>query len=788
MFDDCAPKALLTHSWVAKTLQSRSVPMLWLDDVAEARLASQPATNPVVPGLTAHHLAYVIYTSGSTGQPKGVMVEHHSVVNLWKALENTAFEHVPANARIGLNAAISFDASVQNLVQLLSGHCLVLIPSALRAEATALLRWFNVSGVDMFDCTPAQLDLLLQAGMLDDAAFNGRVLLVGGDAIAPATWHALQGSRVHAYNVYGPTECTVDSTLARITGGESSPHIGMPIDNARAYILDGYGQPVPIGVAGELFIGGVGVARGYLNRPELTAERFLADPFAAEPCARMYKTGDLARWLPDGNIEYLGRNDFQVKIRGFRIELGEIEARLAACVGVREAVVIAREDSPGDKRLVAYFVVAGDAELLVSELRAQLAVDLPDFMLPAAFVRLDALPLTPNGKVNRKALPAPDGSAFAKRLWAEPQGEIELKLADIWADVLKIGRIGRFDNFFELGGHSLLAIAVLERARAAGMPFDLKALFASADLMETAQAIKQCEGGAQPAQSLPTPLGAISIRHGQGAPLFLLHDGYGDELYFYALAKCLPVSIPIFGLPAPSLGEVQPVSVAAMAARMVGLIRAVAPTGPYRLAGWSFGGLLAWEIAHQLIEEGELISFLGLLDTFAPSPQAVMPASTAIGILRDLCALPKQATAHLPADDADFAAWFTWFADQQALPAQFLGLSPADVELRCTRLCVHLQAVAQYQPPRLDTRVTLLAASEGFESERKVNGATLGWRQHAPDWALTVMTIPGDHFSMMQPPHIRQLGESLAGAIVQAELGLALDMGAPTNEIQGVQA
>ena len=274
---------------------------------------------------------------------------------------------------------------------------------------------------------------------------------------------------------------------------ETAP-IGKPIANTQIYILDEYGEPVPAGVAGELYIGGAGVARGYLNRPELTAERFLADPFATEAGARMYKTGDLGRWLAEGTIEFLGRNDFQVKIRGFRIELGEIEARLATHSAVREAVVIAREDTPGDKRLVAYYTAVGTSEqegaiVGAEELRRGLSAKLPEYMVPAAYVRLESLPLTASGKLDRRALPAPEGEAYAVRGYEAPQGEMETKLAGIWAEVLKIERVGRHDNFFELGGHSLLAVTLIERMRRIGLQMDVRALFATPTLAELAATV-----------------------------------------------------------------------------------------------------------------------------------------------------------------------------------------------------------------------------------------------------------------------------------------------------------
>ncbi|WP_201320211.1 amino acid adenylation domain-containing protein, partial [Burkholderia sp. E168m30] len=370
------------------------------------------------------------------------------VLNLWLALENTVFGEVPDAMRVGQNAALSFDASVQAFLQLLSGRTMVLFPQAIRRDSAAFLEYLRKHKVEAFDCTPSQLEFLINDGVLGQDALNPKVILIGGEAIGDELWQRLASLRsTRVYNLYGPTECTVESVIAHVSRDGRKPHIGRPIANTQVYLLDGQGQPVPIGVTGEIHIGGVGLARGYLGQPELTAQRFIADPFGGTPHARLYKTGDLGRWLPDGTIEYLGRNDFQVKLRGFRIELGEIESQLRACPGVRDAVVIAREDQPGDKRLVAYLLAINDAPLAAAALRDQLATRLPDYMVPSAFVTLDAFPLTPNGKLDRHALPAPDASAIATREYAAPQGEIETTIAQIWQSLLGIERVGRHDDF-----------------------------------------------------------------------------------------------------------------------------------------------------------------------------------------------------------------------------------------------------------------------------------------------------------------------------------------------------
>jgi len=334
-------------------------------------------------------------------------------------------------------------------------------------------------------------------------------VIFGGEALELRTlkpWYEREvNAQTELVNMYGITETTVHVTYCplRPAGTERpgpSP-IGQRIPDLRLYVLDAQGEPAPIGVTGELYVGGAGVARGYLRRPELTAERFVANRF--EPGERLYRTGDLGRWLPDGTVEYLGRNDFQVKIRGFRIELGEIEAQLARAADVHEVVVLAREDVPGDKRLVAYYQGAAMAE----ELRALAQANLPPYMVPSAYVRLDSFPLTPNGKLDRRALPAPEGGAVARRAYEAPNGDTEEKLAAIWADLLQIDQVGRHDNFFELGGHSLLAIQLIERMRVQNMFVDIRTLFTAHALADLAAAVGTESGDvAVPANLIPAQL------------------------------------------------------------------------------------------------------------------------------------------------------------------------------------------------------------------------------------------------------------------------------------------
>ncbi|UZE84263.1 non-ribosomal peptide synthetase [Pseudomonas viciae] len=546
MVQDSQPRALLSQA--ALNLPAGELPLLLLDTVDSLRAASNPAfdANPQVPGLTAEHLAYVIYTSGSTGQSKGVMVEHRSVFNFWQVLTRTTHRHCPTPATVALNAGFFFDMSIKGISQLFSGHRLVIIPQLIRASGHELLDFLEQHQVHAFDSTPSQLDTLLAAGLLERQSYQPVSVLLGGEAINAATWEKLRNCpNIRFYNMYGPTECTVDATIDLIRDLGERPSIGRPIANVQVHVLDARGQPTPLGVAGELHIGGAGVARGYLNRPELSAERFIADRFSTDPNARLYKTGDLGRWLADGTLEYLGRNDFQVKIRGFRIELGEIENALVAYPGIREAVVIAREDSQGDsdnKRLVAY--VCGEP-VPAEHLRSALLSGLPEYMVPSAFVHLDALPLTANGKLDRRALPAPGQESLASKTYEAPQGDTEIAIAEIWKGLLHLDQVGRHDGFLELGGHSLLAVQLLSRLRRKlGARITLRELFDA----PTVRGLAALVHAASPTESASIPLanrsGRLPLSFAQQRLWFLDHlDHAAGAAYHLPLALRLKGSL-----------------------------------------------------------------------------------------------------------------------------------------------------------------------------------------------------------------------------------------------------
>jgi amino acid adenylation domain-containing protein len=488
MLDDAEVPVLLTQSHLRDSLPSHSARVLCIDSDGSL-LSDCSLRNPATPA-GADNVAYLIYTSGSSGRPKGVLVRQRAVVNLAHALHGAIYQDVAGDRslRVGLNAPLAFDASVKQIIQLAWGHTLCLIPDHVRADGEALLAYLEAQHVDVVDATPVQVRLLLAAAG-GSRLGSVEAVLVGGEAIDENLWALMsESSSTQYYNVYGPTECTVDTTVRRVEGPIA--RLGHGLGNVEVYLLDQQQQIVPIGVPGELCVGGAGLARGYLNQPGLTAEKFIPHPFSQEAGARLYRTGDVARYAENGELEYVGRVDHQVKVRGYRIELGEIESALLTSEHVKEAAVVVRRDGEAD-RLVAY--VVSKEEVSVSQLVSDLSQQLPTYMVPTAFVMLAALPLTPNGKVDRRALPAPGPARPELRdIFVSPQTETEEKLAAIWQEVLRVDRIGIHDNFFELGGHSLLATQVISRVRKSfQVEIGLRSLFESPTVFGLALAVTQ---------------------------------------------------------------------------------------------------------------------------------------------------------------------------------------------------------------------------------------------------------------------------------------------------------
>jgi amino acid adenylation domain-containing protein/FkbM family methyltransferase len=526
MLADCAPVAILTDALTDAAIRALSephAPIIAIDHHNPEWL-DYPAQDPGrrASGLMPRHLAYVIYTSGSTGRPKGVMVEHHNLLNL-VAWHCGTFAIGPGQ-RSSSVAGLAFDAVAWEIWPALCSGATLMLPPGARNDLDAILEWWEKTELDVSFLPTPVAELAFErcphkAGL--------RTLLVGGDRLRR---RPSPGRDYVVVNNYGPTETTVVATSGPIDETADVLHIGRPIANTRIYLLDRFGQPVPLGAPGEIHIGGAGVARGYLNQPELTEERFLPDPFSRDG-GRMYRTGDLARYRPDGTLEFLGRNDFQVKIRGFRIELGEIEASLARHPAVREVLVV--PDAGAADSLLAYYIAADDAQdIPVQTLRAHLLAHLPEYMVPAAYIRLDAFPLTANGKIDRAALPAPRDAARAARNHVAPEEGIEADVARIWADLLKVEQVGRDDQFFELGGHSLLVMKMVSRIRTElGLEVPMAELFARPTLSAFASSVKEAAASdLPPITSVPRDA-PLELSYAQQRLWFLAQMGGVSQAY-----------------------------------------------------------------------------------------------------------------------------------------------------------------------------------------------------------------------------------------------------------------
>ena len=508
MLEDARARVLLTRQGMLEGFALEGVTTVCLDRDWPAIAGARPGPTPT--RVTPRNLAYVIYTSGSTGRPKGVMVEHRSVLNLAAALRRSVYAGRERTARVGLNAPLVFDSSVKQIVQLLDGHTLYVVPEEVRLDPAGLCAFAEESRLDVLDCTPTQLRFLLDAGLLEGSRTPPSVMLIGGEAIDANLWATLSAqTSARFFNVYGPTECTVDATACEVGGDAASPSLGRPLANVRVYVLDEQMQPEPAGVKGELYVGGAGLARGYLNDPVLTAERFVPDALSGEPGARLYRTGDLARFRRDGRLEFVGRLDQQVKVRGHRIELGEVEEALAAQEEVRAAAAAVKEDGRGEKRLVGYVVPEAGAELRADELKRRLLERLPEYMVPVRIVALEELPKTASGKVDRRALLSPE-SVDATEGTAAPLTPVETMLAGVWEEVLRLDGVSAGDNFFELGGHSLLATQVMSRVRELfRVELPLRRLFETPTLAGLAAGVED------------------ALRAGRGAPLVPLRARSG---------------------------------------------------------------------------------------------------------------------------------------------------------------------------------------------------------------------------------------------------------------------
>lgn len=742
--DNAKPAALLTETGLLDRLSAVGLPLILNDtafDGAAVAKVGAKAVAKVVPGDGAS-LAYVLYTSGSTGQPKGVEIPHSALVNLLAAMQHE-LDFTADDALLAVTT-LSFDlAAFELFLPLVSGGRVTLVSRQIAADPPRLASMIRQSECTMMSATPATWRALIEAGW---AGGEGLTILCGGETMQRELADALCARAPVLWNVYGPTETTIFSTVHRVHPGTETVSIGRPIANTQIYILDPAGEVVPVGIVGEIHIGGHGVARGYRNRPDLTQQRFVERAIA--PGARLYRTGDLARYRPDGTIEYCGRADNEQKIRGFRVAVEEIEAALLRYPGIASAAVRAWPDASGNKALTAYFVVHNKQEPTIGALRGFLAETLPDFMIPARFMRLRTLPMTLTGKVDRMALPE-SSEGILRSLVRPPEGPEEERLVEIWKSVLNIAEVGRNENFFDLGGHSLLITKLLHRIELDyGRRLPLAAVFQA----PTVEAMARMLAG-----DAPIDLPVIPVQPAGSRPPLLWLDGTPR---FRALSRILGLNQPFLGIPVVPVLE--PDTATAMrlediAAYVVRAIRAARPHGPYYLGGWCNMGTLAYEVAAQLAASGEHVGLVILLD--ATNPVSFRRISRMAFFLSQMRyhgsrVWRARVSEKGPYIAACFAGFFKIFNLFQHPPADIAE----EIQAKFARI------VRDYQPPVCAADVAL------FQPGMRID--VLDFR---PGWAervtgkLTAHDVPGGHSTMFEEPHVQVLGELIKAALIEAQ-------------------
>jgi amino acid adenylation domain-containing protein len=779
-------------------------------------IAEESTGNPHA-GAVPSNLAYVMYTSGSTGEPKGAMILHSGLVNyLCWAIQAYSVEE---GGSVPVHSSISFDLTVTSMyTPLLAGGQVELLPEDVGAQnlLAALRQGKNRSLVKI---TPAHLELLSQQLKPDQAAGTTKTFVIGGENLLAESLHLWRdfapGTRL--INEYGPTETVVGCCVYEVREDDprrGSVPIGRPIANTQLYVLDPNMNPVPPGVMGELYIGGAGVARGYLNRPELTQQKFLADPFSGRSGARLYKTGDLARYRQDGTLEFLGRIDDQVKVRGYRVELGEIEATLADHSGVKSCVVLAREDEPGDKQLVGYVVPSENESPTVEELRQFLRQRLPDYMVPAQFVFLKSFSLTPNGKIDRKALPAPskrlretaefvaprdpleqvfanlsngkiDREAFPTpphesqqpaRDFVRPRTETERSLAAIWTDLLKVENIGIKDDFFDLGGHSLLAIRLVSRIRDVfEVELPLATLFQAPTIADLAGILRKEHWAPSWASLVPIRTG------GSKPPLFLMHAHGGNVLEYHALLNRLEPDQPVYAFQARGLDGhvVKGSSVEEMASAYLDELRSFQPEGPYFLGGFCLGGLLALEAAQQLTAAGQEVALVVLIQSIHPDSMGFKPginvfhrgwyrATKRINLeLENLSYRGKGYIAERCRHAWNRARSRTAIAFDNMTHKEAPNPSRMSMHNTLEALAMeHQKAMAKYVPRPYGGDVLLFRASKQLSG--LMADEYLGWKR-VLQGNLDVCEAPGHQQNLMLEPNVSRLAKELTTRLEAAQ-------------------
>lgn len=610
MVEDADVKLLLTQKRLRGKIAAVGVATVIELDGEHDVSAGQPSDNPALL-TTSRNACYVIYTSGSTGRPKGTIIEHRSLVNLAAALKKIC--DVGPGDRVLQFASFSFDQSVREIFEpLLSGAALYLAPRDQLAAGRPLFEVLRDKRITAVTLAPS-----VMAHLPVEPLPELTKLSAGGEALPGGVVDRWAPGR-KLFNAYGPSEVTFASSLPECFANSGKPTIGTPLQNVRYYVVDERMQLCAVGTPGELLIGGVGLARGFYRLPELTAERFIPDPFSGEAGARLYRSGDLVQWLPNGEVDYLGRLDHQVKLRGLRIELGEIEAVLLQHESVVATAVVLDAETPGKEQLVAY-VVSATPELPIEDLKKFLATKLPPHMVPQIFVPLERIPVTPAGKVDKKALPSVD-SVREQREYVAPATPAEEKVAEIWKRVLDLDRVSATDNFFELGGSSLKGTTLLALVED---EFQVKLSFAKVFEHPSLREFSQLIDGSTENVLATSATGAVPLRRGErdDRHIFFIHDASGGIDSLLPLSNQIASSWNVWGIQAPPLDPETPpaVSLPRLAADYLQKVRAIQPDGPWFIGGWSFGAVVAYEMARQLLADGNEVALLTAIDAEAPN-------------------------------------------------------------------------------------------------------------------------------------------------------------------------
>jgi len=782
MLEDAAVSLLLTETRLARRFRPEGRTIFRVD--AERELISVHSCENPRPTADASNPVYAIYTSGSTGRPKGVVIAHEALVNHSLALKDCY--QLEVQDRVLHFASPAFDVAAEELFPTLLAGATVVIRSEESAHSIAeFVRFVKQEGITVVNLpTPFWHEWVAELNHAEAQLPQAlRLVVIGSDQASGeryTTWQRAVGDKVRLINAYGPTEATITATIYAAEEGQASESsdgvpVGRPIANTKVYLLDSRLNPLPVGVAGEVYIGGTGLARGYLRQPALTAEKFIPDPFSSQPGARLYRTGDVGRHQPDGNLKLVGRVDEQVKVRGYRIEVGEIESVLRLHAGVKEAVVIARDDADRDKRLVAYVVAEPETTLADAELKSYLKEKLPEHMVPAVYVQLPELPLSPNGKIDRRALPAPErdeGGAGGQLL--VPGDFLEIPLIRLWENVLGVQPIGIRDNFFELGGHSILALRLMGALQQRfGRELPLSILFEKPTVEHLAQALRQ----ELDSQAL-SPLVSIQPQ-GTRLPIFFVHVGSGHVLCYLDLARRLGTDQPFYGLQDPNLytREFPDISVEEMAAQYVEAVRQIQPHGPYLLGGWSFGGVVVFEMATQLKKQGEEVAWLGLLD--AGSPDWIRRRADVDDDAALLRILAHEMDVHIADGELESLTRDEMLAcvAEKMRQAQLLLADPVFfIKRQLDVLKSRTRVICNYYPDVYPGRITffhadqeddgapLLSAQEkGDDTNQKTHGfAALSTEP------VDVYIVPGTHHQIAREPHVAALAEAVQNSLERA--------------------